>query len=40
VLPTVARLASELGLEKAGPRTPEELAAAVLERVREGSGTR
>jgi len=40
VLPTVARLASELGLGGAGPRTPEELAAAVLERVREGSGAR
>jgi ABC-type multidrug transport system ATPase subunit len=35
-LPTTLRLAAGLGLGAAKPRTPEELAAAVLRRVKQG----
>jgi hypothetical protein len=37
VLPTVMRLALELGLGPPTPRTPEELAGAMLERERAGA---
>ena len=40
VLPTVSRLALELGLPPAKLRTPEELAAAVRERAGRGTGVR
>jgi energy-coupling factor transporter ATPase len=35
-LPTILRLAAGLGLSSAKPRTPEELAAAALRRVKQG----
>jgi energy-coupling factor transport system ATP-binding protein len=40
VLPTVQRLALELGLSPTDVRTPEELAGAVLARATRGAGTR
>ena len=40
VLPTVQRLALELGLSPTHVRTPEELAGAVLARATRGAGTR
>jgi energy-coupling factor transporter ATP-binding protein EcfA2 len=40
VLPTVGRLALELGLSPAELRTPEELAGAVLARAARGAGAR
>jgi energy-coupling factor transporter ATPase len=40
VLPTTLRLALELGLSPAKPRTPEDLAAAVRERAGRGTGVR
>ena len=40
VLPTLQRLALELGLSPTDVRTPEELAGAVLARATRGAGTR